>query len=103
MQPSWQNDPCPRWCAGDHLESDLPEDRVHRAPGVAVPVVSRRTDTDLVRTAHPEEYEIGLSRADGSTETWVYIGAGPGEYLEVSVESARRLIAALQHVCGREE
>ncbi|SJM59441.1 hypothetical protein [Gulosibacter sp. 10] len=56
-----------------------------------------------MRTAHPEEYEIGLSRADGSTETWVYIGAGPGEYLEVSVESARRLIAALQHVCGREE
>ncbi len=97
MSPTWQRTPCPDWCAGGHEEQDLPEDRVHRSVGFSVPTISRRVvDGDALRHATGiHEYEIGLSRDDGGSETWLYLGAGPEEYLEIGVAGARALVEAL--------
>ena len=102
-RPSWQVDPCPAWCAGGHRESDHPDDRQHRSASIAVPVVVRRTTLEsarLVRTAEAAEFEVGLSRADGESDTWLYLGEGPGASIEVSAESARRLLAAAAERLG---
>ncbi|MDJ1372345.1 hypothetical protein C7K25_13365 [Gulosibacter molinativorax] len=68
---------------------------MHRSVGEALAVLSRRTDANLAQRVSGEEYEVGLSRRDGSDTTWVYIGAGPREYLELSLESARQLADVL--------
>jgi len=62
---------------------------------MSVPVVAVATDVDghaLVRRAEALEFEIGVSHVDGDPDTWVYIGASPGQQIEVSLESARRLM-----------
>jgi hypothetical protein len=97
-RPSWQVDPCPAWCAGGHAEHDHPDDRVHRSPAVAVPVVTRRTAFDgpeLRRSTQAAEFEVAVSRVDGEKETWAYVGDGPAMFIEVTTESAARLIDAL--------
>lgn len=94
-RPSWQVDPCPSWCAGEHGEHDHPDDRQHRSASFSVAVIARRTQLEperLVRTAEPTEFEVGLSRSDGEQDTWLYIGEGPGMSIEISAESARRLL-----------
>lgn len=95
--PSWQIDPCPAWCAGGHRENDHPDDRRHRSAATAVPVMVRRTTVEgdsLIHAAEPSEFEVGLSRMDGDAETWLYLGDGPGDSVEVAAESAGPLLEA---------
>ena len=97
LRPSWQVDACPVWCAGGHREGDHPDDRQHRSASFAVPVVVRSTELAgdrLVRSVEAAEFEVGLSSVDGERETWLYLGDGPDRSLELSAESARRLIDA---------
>lgn len=96
MQPTWQRSPCPPWCTSDHHEHDHADDRLHRSAGIVVPVVSRRlSQLDPVRhDAAGREYELGLSQRDDGGETWVYLGAGPQECLELSLDSWRRILDA---------
>ena len=97
-RPSWQTDPCPRWCAGGHEESDHPDDRVHRSCAVPVPVVARRTwfeGARLYRHEEAAEFDVALGRVDGEGETWLYVGDGPARSIEVTAESAERLLAAI--------
>jgi hypothetical protein len=96
-RPSWQRDECPAWCAVDHREDDHPDDRSHRTDTPAVPVIARarRFDDGLVFETGAMEFEVGVSRPDGEVDTWIYVGAGPGQQLEVSRESAKRLLRAL--------
>jgi hypothetical protein len=97
-RPSWQLDDCPEWCAVDHREDDHPDDRSHRTDASAVPVIarSRRFENDaLVFELEAMEFEVGASRRDGEADTWIYVGAGGGQQLEVSRESAERLIRAI--------
>ena len=97
-RPSWQVDACPVWCVGGHRESDHPDDRQHRSDSLEVPVVLRRTELvpdGLARTVEAADFEVGLSRVDGAPETWLYVGDGPGRSLELSAESAHRLIQAV--------
>ena len=94
-RPSWQVDACPSWCRGDHGEHDHPDDRVHRSDSVAVPVVGRRTvfeGASIRREVHATEFDVALSRPDGECETWLYVGAGPAMSLDVTAESAERLV-----------
>lgn len=106
MSPTWQRTPCPPWCSGGHSEHDHPDDRVHRSTGIAFPVVSRRHDRvdPAARAVRAREYEVGLSRRDGAAETWIYVGAGPDEYLEVASSSCAPLLDALRRahdaLCG---
>lgn len=94
-RPSWQVDACPLWCRGDHSEHDHPDDHVHRSDSVAVPVVGRRTWFDgpsIRREVQTAEFDVALSRRDGDGETWLYVGSGPAMSLDVTVESAERLV-----------
>lgn len=103
-RPSWQADPCPGWCAGGHAEHDHPDDRVHRSLAESVPVVVRRTafgSGGVRRSAEAVEFEVALSRVDGERETWVYIGEGPAMFVEVTAESAGRVLGALADVLAR--
>ncbi|MFT4210245.1 MAG: hypothetical protein QM626_00095 [Microbacterium sp.] len=103
MSPTWQRTPCPPWCAGGHREDDHPEDRVHRSAGLTVPVVSRRVlSVDPMRyQVVAQEFEVGLSRPDDSATTWLYLGAGPGECVEVSLGSCADLVRALESTVRR--
>lgn len=98
LRPTWQTDPCPGWCTRGHTELDHPDDRVHRGIAVTVPVVTRRTsypDGAIRRSTDAIDLEVAISRVDGDQETWAYIGSGPGASVEVTVESAERLVAVL--------
>ena len=97
-RPSWQVDDCPNWCTGGHAEHDHPDDRVHRSAAVAVPVVTRRTSfegAELRRLTEATEFEVAVSRIDGEMETWAYAGEGSTMFIEMTVESAARLVDAL--------
>lgn len=99
VTPAWlAADPCPSWCAGDHPAEEHPEDRAHMV-GVYVPVV--RTGGPAFRSgkdpADAVEYVIVMRRYEGQADTWVYIGEGERttHSIEVTVESARRLVVTL--------
>ena len=71
---------------------------MHRGVAVTVPVVARRTSfvgNEIKRTADSTEFEVAVSRVDGERETWAYLGDGPGMFIEVSAESAARLMGVL--------
>jgi hypothetical protein len=102
--PTWQVDPCPEWCADVHREDDHPDDRVHRSEGIAVPAVirSRRlTATRVVFDVEATAVEVGISRVDGDSDTWLYMGAGPGRELEVSVGTAPHLLEVARSLVER--
>jgi hypothetical protein len=96
-RPSWQLDDCPAWCVVDHREDDHPDDRVHRTDAPSVPVIarSRRFDPDLTFEVDAADFEVGVSRRDGDVETWIYVGGGSGQQIEITRESAARLVRAL--------
>lgn len=97
-RPTWQLDECPGWCAVEHAEGDHPDDRVHRSASVAVPVIARRTwfeGAGILRDSEAVELEVALARVDGEAQTWLYAGEGPGSAIEVTVESAERLVEAM--------
>ncbi|MEV7972352.1 hypothetical protein [Cellulomonas sp. NPDC089187] len=48
-----------------------------------------------------EELALSLHRMAGSTETWLYVGDGRHQALELSVGSWSRLIPALDRMVGR--
>lgn len=100
MRPAWQQSPCPAWCSGGHDDADHPDDRVHRSSSTSVPVISRRLigvdPTEYVQGI--SDYEVGLVRRDGESMTWLFIGSGPEEYVEVSLESGHGLWEAVRRV-----
>jgi hypothetical protein len=103
-RPTWQVDPCPEWCAGAHAENDHPDDRVHRSAGIAVSAVLRSKRLGPARVEFDEvadEVEVGLARADGHRATWLYVGAGPGREIELSLDTASRVLRAAQHLVKR--
>lgn len=100
-RPSWQVDECPSWCTGEHREADHPDDRVHRGVPITVPVVARRTWFDAAgirRDSEATDFEVALSRVDGDDETWLYAGSGPAAAIDVTAESAQRLVRAIDAV-----
>lgn len=100
-RPSWLTESCPAWCAGQHAESDFPDDRAHSSDTPSVPVI--RTDHvlqgDAVRHCiAAADFEVVRRRGiNGDGDEWIYVGdgIGTGQHLEITVESARRLARAL--------
>ncbi|WP_139240929.1 DUF6907 domain-containing protein [Actinomyces glycerinitolerans] len=87
---------CPEWCTADH-QIQSPDDLLHEAPALAVPCVQiqrARGDGSPARSAVPAKLSVVQYQYHGDTETWVYIGDGFSG-LDLSLESARRLAAAL--------
>ena len=102
-RPSWQTDACPPWCVGGHGELDHPDDRVHRSRSVVVPVVARHTWFEgalLRRSADAVDFDVAISQVDGESDIWLYVGAGPAASIEVTLESAERLVRAIGEVAA---
>ena len=82
---------CPEWCVARHEAEDENGVMRHRSVVLELGVIertesSRGEATDLV---------IEMYRLEGESATWVYVGDGFDQYLELSLESVARLAAAL--------
>ena len=82
---------CPPWCVADHrgeLEGGVVR---HRGPTVSLGVLLRHPD------GRPQSAElmIEVHRSEGEQTTWVYVGDGTDQRLELSIESTALLAQAL--------
>jgi hypothetical protein len=116
-RPTWQVEPCPDWCVVLHAQDDDVRDRAHVSssmsvasrqllggPGAPVSPFAERepsaapgTPDALDRTA-AAELAVCVHRRDGARTTWVYVGDGAVQHLELSAESWHRLMPALDRV-----
>ena len=87
---------CPEWCVADHDEEDEGERVRHRSVVTEVSVIER----NVASAGEATEVAIEMHRTEGESTTWVYVGDGFDQYLEVSLESVRRLMATLGRVVG---
>ena len=98
---------CPAWCIGHDADApDKDDDHVHEATPALVPCISleRTTDDAGAIQHHPAAVELSLVRYQYRTcdDTWLYIGDG-SRGLDISLESARRLMRALARYVEDEE
>lgn len=91
---------CPAWCIGH--DADGPGgigDHVHEAAPALVPCIALERSTDEAGTIqhHPAAVELSLVRYQYRTgdDTWLYVGDG-SRGLDISLESARRLVRVLE-------
>lgn len=107
-RPGWQAEACPPWCVVLHEADDPQEDRRHVSASVPVAVVQRALGRDeppplLGGTADPDDPEgprlvdlaVCLQRRDGAATTWLYVGDGERQALELCVDSWARLLPAV--------
>lgn len=87
--------PCPPWCVASHAEEDEPHGRRHRTRARVIPVVLPAAGGPGHEVAESGEMVLEAHRRIGGQETWVYLGDGAGQRLEVSAESAARVAAGL--------
>lgn len=93
-RPSWQIHRCPTWCEGGHREDDHSDDRVHRAVGETVEVLSEADASTTV------SLEIAVWRRDGEALTWLYLGAGPGRELQIALPDIPRVLHSAVALAG---
>jgi len=83
-------DSCPRWCVADHGAEDEFGEVRHRSAIRSVPAVSRDRAgpkaIDLLLEVHSSERDATV---------WLYLGDGEDQRLEVTLDSAGRVAAAL--------
>lgn len=116
-RPTWQVEPCPRWCVVLHAQDDDVRDRSHVSASLSVPTrqllgtpgsaVSPFAEPEpgaapgspeaLDRTA-TADLAVCVHRRDGSPTTWVYVGDGAVQHLELTADSWHRLMPALDRV-----
>jgi len=82
---------CPEWCVAQHQVEDEGGVRRHRSAAVSLGVIER----NVASAGEATEVAIEMHRTEGESTTWVYVGDGFDQYLELSLESVRRLVAAL--------
>lgn len=117
-RPAWQVEECPSWCVVLHAEDDLAGDRRHMSASLSVPARELRAPSAepsaeppaVDGTALPDpddgpgdrvvatELAVCLQRRDGAPTTWVYVGDGTHQALELSTGSWHRLLPALDRV-----
>ncbi|MDQ1129846.1 hypothetical protein [Microbacterium sp. SORGH_AS_0888] len=96
-RPIWQRDDCPPWCDGEHRDDDHPDDRIHAAAGVGVPVTLRDPDSG---EAFEDQLEIALWRRDGDRRTWLHLGASRGNHLEIATPDITAVLDELFRLAG---
>jgi hypothetical protein len=84
---------CPPWCVADHADEDDPGTARHRSQTVVVPGISIRSGER--RTVESIEILIELHAEEGDPVVGVYIGDGHREGLDITTETADRLVRAL--------
>ena len=112
-RPAWQVEPCPTWCVVLHEDGDHEHDRHHMSAGMTVPARQLRTTPQRSGWLFGEEDEpagpggertvsadlaVCLHRADGGPTTWLYVGDGEDQSLELTVDSWARLAPALDRM-----
>ena len=90
---------CPGWCIGHNADAPGKDnDHLHEATPALIPCITLERATDEGGTIHhhPTATELSLVRYQYRTgdDTWLYIGDG-SRGLDISLESARRLVSAL--------
>ena len=92
------DDDCPPWCVAVHAPDDHPHDRKHVSRDVAVPVTTLDATGDLASAARDvvrgAELVVTLHRRVGSAETWVYLGDGFEQRVEVRLADMHRVVEA---------
>lgn len=86
------------WCDSTHPHDEHAEDRSHRSTGRSIEALCRYLDVTEVRMLERSgmsELEIGLVQPRASAIAWVCIEDGARQHLQLSVESARRLLRVL--------
>ena len=92
---------CPAWCIGHNADApDKDDDHLHEAAPALVSCIALERSTDEAGTIqhHPAAVELSLVRYQYRTgdDTWLYIGDGSRAHgLNITLESARRLVSAL--------
>ncbi|MFT4123368.1 MAG: hypothetical protein QM635_06015 [Microbacteriaceae bacterium] len=79
---------CPSWCIADHAAE---EGGPHRAESAAEPALVRMPGGEV----RPRELLLEL-HADRPGESWLYIGDGRGQFLDIDIGTAHRLAAAIE-------
>ena len=90
---------CPAWCISHNADTpDKANDHLHEATPTIVPCIALERTTDEAGTIHhhPTGTELILVRYQYplDSDSWLYIGDG-SRGLDISLESARRLVGAL--------
>lgn len=97
--------PCPTWCDGEHLR-DSSMDPTHQSPLEPVPVITLEQSLDrdgaLARRTNAVTFDVAAFQYFDDHETWIVIVEGESQQqrIEISLESAHRLMAALGGVLG---
>lgn len=76
------------WCSTDHSSLAHPDDDDHRSVGLAVTAEVRDGRSGTISST----VEIGLLQRTADIEPWFVIEDGDGVHLEVTLDSARRMI-----------
>ena len=106
-RPQWLSEECPAWCVAEHADEDHPHDRKHVSVARVVPVNElaggggpRAPDRSLPGRGRVEAAElvVCLHRRVGAADTWVYIGDGLDQRLEISADSCARLLPVVGSV-----
>lgn len=103
--PTWLTEPCPAWCVVLHADDDHPADRSHQSASLAVPVTQLRgigehppPPGDAVDTL---DLAVVLHRRVGAAQTWLYVGDGQHQGLELDLGSWTRVLTAVDHLVDR--
>lgn len=78
------------WCSTPHGATVHPDDEDHRSPGVLVHGVIRSRGI-----AHRTALEVGMLRRRHDGDEWLVIEDGERVHLEVTIETARRIVQAI--------
>ena len=94
---------CPPWCVVKHDQGEPFEQQIHESDATPFPVIEierrRGLDERLIHSAIGAELAVVRYRYVGHSQEWVYIGT-PDHGLDVSVESAERLLGRLATLLG---
>lgn len=84
---------CPPWCVADHADEDEAAGSRHRGETIVVPGIAVRPGAR--RTVEAIEILIELHAEHGDPVVGVYIGDGERAGLDITMETADRLVRRL--------
>lgn len=102
----WPSEQCPPWCVADHTRHLMPQDFLHESVAAEVPVVLlhwyRGLDGQIRRKPSGAVARCRALPVPMGIRAMVYIGGEDAPDLEMSIESARRLVKSCRRLSGDE-
>lgn len=102
-RPSWQQEPCPAWCARPHQEGDHLEDRFHQSEGTIVPAMVVDDPLGSPPTMRMTELVVVAVQHLGDPTTWIRVEAAEGRDPRLVMEAGamHRLVPVLDALTTR--